>query len=137
MSYIQKHKKIVILFVLLVVGLIIYGNSFNNEFFWDDDDSIVNNIYIKDWKYLDNYFLENLIAGAGQVTDYYRPILLICFSLDYHFWGLEPFGFHLTNTFLHIIAAFLIFLLLRRLIKKKSDSFLDLSFILPFLTSLF
>lgn len=137
MGYIQKHKKIVILFVLLVVGLIIYGNSFNNEFFWDDDDSIVNNIYIKDWQHLGKFFTENLIAGAGQVTNYYRPILLICFSLDYRFWGLEPFGFHLTNTLLHIIAAFLIFLLLERLIKKKSDSFLDLSFILPFLVSLF
>lgn len=66
MGYIQKHKKIVILFVLFVVGLIIYGNSFNNEFFWDDDDSIVNNIYIKDWQHLGKFFTENLIAGARQ-----------------------------------------------------------------------
>jgi len=111
-QFFRNHKKLAVFLILFVIGFIIYGNSFNNEFFWDDDDSIVNNTYITDWKYIDKYFTENLIAGAGQTTDYWRPCLLVSFSTDYYFWGLNPFGFHLTNTLLHILAAYLLFLLL-------------------------
>ncbi len=142
MEYIQKHKKIVVLFILFVVGLAIYGNSFNNEFFWDDDDSIVNNVYIKDWRYLPKFFTENLIAGAGQTTNYWRPVLLMSFALDYQIWGLESFGFHLTNALLHILAAWLIFLILYKLFRlKKGRADFKISdfnsFWLPFLVSLF
>ncbi len=106
---------LLIFIVFLVVGLGIYANSFDNEFFWDDDDSIVKNVYIKDWKYLPNFFTENLIAGAGQVTNYYRPILLISFALDHHLWGLDPLGFHFTNSLIHIFCAWLLFLIFNRL----------------------
>ena len=132
-----KHKKLSALLILLVIGLAIYGNTFNNEFFWDDDDSVVNNVYIKDWQYFDKYFTENLIAGSGQVTNYYRPVLLISFALDYHFWKLNPFGFHLTNTFFHIFAAWLVFLILNKLIFKLKKQKEPIFFCLPFLVSLF
>ncbi|MCF7820533.1 MAG: tetratricopeptide repeat protein [Candidatus Pacebacteria bacterium] len=113
----------------LIIGLGVYANSFNNEFFWDDDDSIVNNSYIKSFKYLPNYFSENLIAGTGQTTNYWRPVLLISFAFDYQLFNLNPAGFHVHNTVLHIISACLAFLLLYKLTKK--------SFILSFLPSLF
>ncbi|MFH1427190.1 MAG: tetratricopeptide repeat protein [Patescibacteria group bacterium] len=143
MQYLIKHKKVIILLILLVAGLIIYGNSFNNEFFWDDNDSIVNNIYIKDWQNFSKFFSENLIAGAGQTSNYWRPVLLISFALDYHIFGLNPFGFHLINTLLHIFVAWLVFIILHLLLKKNqkklSDIFQEISkfYILPFLVSLF
>ncbi|MEA3464222.1 MAG: hypothetical protein U9R14_04090, partial [Patescibacteria group bacterium] len=140
MNFFFKHKKLIVFVILFTIGLAIYGNSFNNEFFWDDDDSIVNNVYIKDWQYFDKYFTENLIAGSGQTTNYWRPVLLISFAMDYHLWGLEPFGFHLTNTLFHALAAWLVFLLLYKLARMKRDSRILPSasfFILPFLVSLF
>jgi len=141
-KYLIKHKRITILIVFLIIGFFIYGNSFNNEFFWDDDDSIVDNIYIKDWQYFPKFFSENLIAGAGQVTNYWRPVLLISFAFDYQLWGLNVFGYHLTNTILHILAAWLIFLILYKLFRLKKDradfKISDFnSFLLPFLVSLF
>lgn len=112
----------------VVIGFSLYINSFNNEFIWDDDDSIVNNIYIKDFKYLPNYFSENLIAGSGQITNYWRPVLLISFALDFKIYNLNPLGFHLTNTLLHILVAILAFFLLYNLTKKN--------FLLSYLPSL-
>ena len=132
-------SKIFIFLVFFIVGFLIYANTFNNQFFWDDDDSIVNNVYIKNWQYLPNYFTENLIAGSGQATNYWRPLLLISFSLDYHLWGLKPPGFHLTNIILHIANAFLVFLFLSKIIiltTEKSNGNYFLSAYLPFLVSL-
>lgn len=110
--------------ILAIVGLAIYANSFNNQLFWDDDDVITNNYFIKDWRFLPQFFSQSLIAGAGQVTNYWRPLLLVSFSLDYHVWGLNPFGYHLINTILHIIAAWLIFLFLLKISRNHKLSFI-------------
>lgn len=134
-----KNKALVVFLILLAIGLIIYGNSFNNMFFWDDDDSIVNNEYIKDLRHIPKFFSENLIAGAGQTTSYWRPLVLLSFSMDYHIWGLEPVGFHLTSTILHIIAAWLVFLFLYKLFeifspdKKVSSKNIFVSFLVSLL----
>lgn len=116
------HLKVFLIF--LVCGFLIYANSFQNQLFWDDDDNTVKNVYIKSWKFLPKYFSENLIAGAGLHSNYWRPLLLFSFSLDYKIWKLNPFGYHLTNTFLHIFNAFLIYYLLFLIFKKRNIAFL-------------
>jgi len=116
------HLKIFLVF--LILGFLIYANSFQNQLFWDDDDGIVKNVYIKSWKFLPNYFTENLIAGAGLHSNYWRPLLLFSFSIDYKIWKLSPLGYHLTNTLLHIFNAFLIYFLLFLIFKNRNLSFL-------------
>ena len=116
------HSKIFLIFFFL--GFLIYANSFQNQLFWDDDDNIVKNLYIKSWRFLPNYFTENLIAGAGLHSNYWRPLLLFSFSIDYKVWKLLPLGYHLTNTLLHILNAFLIYYLLFLIFKKRNVAFL-------------
>lgn len=128
LNFLKANKIILSLLSFLIIGLGIYANSFQNEFIWDDDDSIVNNIYIQDFHYFPNYFSENLIAGSGQITNYWRPILLISFAFDYQIFELNPFGYHLTNTLLHILVAILAFFLIYTLSQKK--------FLLSYLSSL-
>jgi hypothetical protein len=129
MTKLNNSKLFTLIFVIfLAIGFALYSNSFNNQFFWDDGDSIVNNEYIKDFKYLPNYFSENLIAGSGQTTNYWRPILLTSFAVDYHLYGLNPTGFHVTNTMLHVLVAFLLFILFFKLSNGKK--------IIPFLAAL-
>ncbi len=118
----KDHLKIFLLF--LVLGFFLYTNSFHNQLFWDDNDNIVNNVYIRSWRFLPRYFSQNLIAGAGLHSNYWRPALLFSFSLDYKIWKLNPLGYHLTNTLLHIFDAFLIYYLLLLLFKKRNISFL-------------
>ncbi|MDD4902224.1 MAG: tetratricopeptide repeat protein [Patescibacteria group bacterium] len=117
MKIIRKNKEIAVFILFLIIGLAIYANSFGNQFFWDDDDVIVNNVYVQNFQ-LDKFFTQNEIAGAfGQISNYWRPLLLVSFALDYKIWGLVPFGFHLTNTLLHILAAWLVFIFLYQLIE--------------------
>ncbi|MFZ2187959.1 MAG: tetratricopeptide repeat protein [Candidatus Moraniibacteriota bacterium] len=112
----QKKK---IYFILIIVGIIIYSNALTNQLFWDDNDGIVNNAYIKDWQYLPNYFSENLIAGAGLSSNYWRPILLITYAIEWEIWGLWPAGYHLVSILVHIFACLLIFKLFNLLTKKR------------------
>lgn len=44
---------------------------------------------------------------------YYRPLAVFTHLIEYKFYRLDPFGYHLTNTFLHILNAILIFLILK------------------------
>jgi len=119
LNFLKANKIILSILSFLIIGLGIYANSFQNEFIWDDDDSIVNNIYIQDFHYFPKYFSENLIAGSGQTTNYWRPVLLISFALDYKIFNLNPLGYHLTNTLLHILVAILGFFLIYTLSRKK------------------
>jgi tetratricopeptide (TPR) repeat protein len=105
--------------LLVLVGLLLYVDSWFNQLFWDDFDSIVNNQYIRSWQYLPKYFSENLTAGAGIRDNYWRPLLLISFSIDYFIGGLTPFWYHLQNTFWHILSAVLVFDLVQRLVYWK------------------
>lgn len=115
----SKKFNIAVLVLLVIVGFSIYGNSFSNKLFWDDDDVITNNSYIRDFSFLPEYFSQNLIAGAGQITNYWRPLLLLSFATDYHIFGLDPAGYHAVNLLWHILGAWLLFLLLERLSKKR------------------
>ena len=115
----KKQLYSLVFFLFLIIGLAVYANSFNNQLFWDDDDMIVNNVYTKDLSNLPKYFSENLISGVGQVSNYWRPLLLTSFALDFQFWGLNPIGYHLSNTFFHILSAFLGFVLLYSLTSKR------------------
>src|SRR3989344_9646194 len=117
-TYLKQNKILATIIGLTFLGLILYANTLNNQMFWDDNDFILNNQYVHDWKYVPQYFSENLIAGAGLVSDYWRPVLLIVFSVEHHLWGENVFGYHLVNMLFHIANALLLFFLLQSLFKR-------------------
>ncbi|MCF7835753.1 MAG: hypothetical protein K9M15_01390 [Candidatus Marinimicrobia bacterium] len=110
--------------LLFVVGFAIYANSFVVPFFWDDNDNVVNNTYVKSWEYFGKYFSENLVAGAGLMSNYWRPFLLITYSLDYNFFGLNKYWWHFVDVSLHVLVAFFLFLILAYLFKRKNFALL-------------
>jgi len=128
--YIPKFTIIKLAMVLVIVGVFIYGNTLNNQMFWDDYDGIVNNLYIRSWQYLPNYFTENLTAGAGITNNYWRPLLLLSYSIDYKIGGLNVFCFHLQNILWHILASISLLFLARKLSMGMLASFLTALFFL-------
>jgi len=104
--------------LLIVLGFSLYANSFQNQMFWDDDDFIINNQYIKNWRYFPKYFSENVIAGAGLVSNYWRPMLLTLFSLQWHLWKNWTPGYHFVNTSFHVANAILLFFILFYIFKN-------------------
>jgi tetratricopeptide (TPR) repeat protein len=53
--------------------------------------------------------------GSENINNFYRPMQELSNMIDFALWGLNPTGFHLTNTVLHAAVGMLVFLLILRL----------------------
>src|SRR3989338_6086886 len=103
-----KNLHILSVLLILVISIAIYSNTLKNGFVYDDRFTIVDNIFIKDWKNLPELFSKTYFSRSGEET--YRPIVTLTYFLDYSLWGLKPFGYHLTNLFLHSANVVLVYL---------------------------
>jgi len=108
----------------LIVGLLLYGNTFSNEFIWDDYEGVVYNDYIKDRSHFPEYFTQSLVSGAGMENNYWRPLVLFSFYADYKLGELDVFWYHLQNIFWHILATSLVYVFLREISLQKWKAFL-------------
>jgi hypothetical protein len=89
---------IVGLAIIILLGTIIYSNSFNCPFQFDDILKIVNNPNIRN--------LSDVSAcWKGNSS---RPIAMLTFALNYHFNQLDVWYYHLMNLFIHLINTCLV-----------------------------
>jgi protein O-mannosyl-transferase len=51
-------------------------------------------------------------------NDTWLPLRVLSYAVDYRFWGMDPFGYHLTNILLHMANALLVYALLVRLLGR-------------------
>lgn len=110
------------LFIILI-GLLLYSWTAFFEFsYLDDHDLIVaNQEIISDLSNLGRIFTED--AFFSNSNFYYRPLLNVSFMLEAQLTGSLPWLYHLTNVFLHILVASLIFAVLRQLKVSAERSF--------------
>jgi tetratricopeptide (TPR) repeat protein len=106
----MNSRKTVLIHILAIVLLTgaFYAPSLSNGFIWDDDDYILNNFAIQS------------PAGLGDIwfsykTPQYYPVVFTSFWIEYHLWGLHPFGYHLVNLVFHILNALLLYAVVKRL----------------------
>ena len=105
---IEERKHFLAVVILVVIGTVIYANSFGNGFVWDDFPLLVHNSRIRNLGNIPAMFLD--LKGGG-----YRPLREASYALDYFFWGLNPWGYHLGNLLLHLLNAVLVYLIINRL----------------------
>lgn len=95
--------------VIIVAGIIAYSNSFAAPFIFDDTRTILENQQIRRLSPLSVPLsppLETPVAG--------RPLVNLTFALNYAAGALDPRGYHLTNLAIHLLAALVLFGLVRR-----------------------
>lgn len=109
--------------VLVAGGFLIYANSFDNEFVWDDQALIVKDLLLGDFKNIGKELTHPLGYWGQPGLESYRPMQTLSYMIDRHFWGLRPFGFHLTNTLVHVLNACLLLIFFERLTHKRWVSF--------------
>ena len=109
--------------IIVFLGLTIYSFSLPNSFIWDDNFLIQENHFIKNLNNWPLAFTRLLFHDVQGRSKFYRPIQEISYALDYRLWGLNPFGFHLTNSLLHIGCALLFSLILYQIFKNQFISF--------------
>lgn len=81
-------------------------------FQWDDYPLLVDHSAYRGftWSNLRWMFSTNLMG-------HYMPITWISYALDHALWGLDPFGYHLTNLVLHATNTTLVYLVGLRLLR--------------------
>lgn len=96
--------------VILGVGIIAYGGSFDGEFVSDDLNAVRDNEKIQalDWEHL------RQIATTFDDSNYI-PIKVLSLAIDYQLWGPDPTGYHVTNLLIHLGCAVLIYATLLRM----------------------
>ncbi|MBI2340885.1 MAG: tetratricopeptide repeat protein [Deltaproteobacteria bacterium] len=92
-------KPLPVLILLALVAVLIYSNTFSSPFHFDDRLNLVENPQIKN--------LANFRDFSGT-----RYVGFLSFALNYHFGGLNVFGYHLVNILIHITNGFLVYSLI-------------------------
>jgi hypothetical protein len=105
--------------VLLCAGalsaacLFLYGRALEG-FLLADDYTIIGSFWGKGVRYLLGLLASDEIGGVWS-EQFVRPVRPWSLALDGWIWGLEPFGFHLTNLVLHAVTSALIAVLVLQL----------------------
>jgi protein O-mannosyl-transferase len=94
------------------LAAVLYLNALSNPFVYDDHRMVVENTGITD--------LADLRAII--LLEPTRPLINFSYAVDYAIWGLNPFGFHLTNLLLHVLNVVLVFQLARRMVEDRARS---------------
>lgn len=92
--------------LILLLGILVYANSFDVPFVFDDLESIVGNESIRN---LGNF----LPGGSGFDFHFRRWVAYFTFALNYRFGGYQLFGYHLVNLAIHLGTALLVYALVR------------------------
>jgi len=121
----MRHTTLRYVSLLFIIGLLVYVADLNNALVLDDLQLIINNTYIHtlSGSNITHWFTDNSFAGAGKLSDYYRPLLLASFALNYAVDGVTPFGYHLVNNLIHLFNALLVFWLMLFAFKKHWIAF--------------
>ncbi|MCX6304737.1 MAG: hypothetical protein NT040_07205 [Bacteroidetes bacterium] len=131
-------RKYLYLFVFLF-GTALYINTLPNKYAYDDFSVVAGNRYTTAGLtgIFGHLFNDSFTGFTGQKNLFrggrYRPLSLITFSIEYQFFGANPFVSHLVNVILYGLICMLLFKVLAALFqdklvfKKYRDYFLSLS----------
>jgi protein O-mannosyl-transferase len=92
--------------IIFLIGLLAYSNTFHAPFVFDDEGSITENPVIKN---LHSFFFN----GTGYRYNPRRFIGYLSIALNYRLGGLDVTGYHVFNLTVHIIAAWMLYFLVR------------------------
>src|SRR5687768_7570604 len=96
--------------IIIILGIIIYSNSFENSFHFDDSFNIVDNEKIRD------------LSSVKELWDFNptRFVAYYSFAINYHFGEYNVWGYHFVNLIIHLINACLVWLLTLTIFKTPS-----------------
>jgi Tfp pilus assembly protein PilF len=113
------RRSLLICALLSAMTLIAYWPAMRHDFVnYDDDYYVTLNVHVQN-----GLTLESLKwAFFNPVGANWHPLTLLSHMLDCQLFGLKPWGHHLTSVLLHAVNTVLVFLLLRRLMRLRSEA---------------
>ncbi|MBE2219004.1 MAG: tetratricopeptide repeat protein [Ignavibacteria bacterium] len=100
--------------IIIAVSLISYSSILDNSFTnWDDEEMLVNNPTVRS---LSAHNIYEIFTTPR--LNHYHPLVTISYAVEYHFFELNPFVYHLINLIFHIASSILVFLVILKLFRK-------------------
>jgi tetratricopeptide (TPR) repeat protein len=102
--------------VIVAAGLWVYGPALRGGWLWDDSMYFGNNPLLP---LPAGAALRAIWSGAADVS--YFPLTALARWAEWHLWGENTLGYHLTNLALHLVSALLFWRLLRQWRAETGD----------------
>lgn len=95
------------LFALFLLGTVVHVESLGYWFVAVDSPKLILSSRIAGWGDAAAIFTQPLMHETEFTTLalFYRPFASLSYSVDYWVWGMDPFGYHLTNLLLQGVAV--------------------------------
>ncbi|XP_078663623.1 protein O-mannosyl-transferase TMTC2-like [Branchiostoma floridae x Branchiostoma belcheri] len=91
-----------------LLALVLYHNTWDADFAYDDSRAILKNQDLQQDTPLTDLFFDDFwgtpLTHSGSHKSY-RPLCVISFRINHFFGGLNPWGYHFTNTVLHAVVT--------------------------------
>ncbi len=118
-SLMSKASTKGLIVAILLLSFAVYFNTLFNEFVYDDDLQVVKNQWIRSVRHVPEIFSKSVWNFRDTLpSSYYRPMMHMIYMLNYHVFGLKPWGFHLINILFHAGVSVLVFMIMLRLLKE-------------------
>ena len=113
----SDRARALLITALVACATLPYLNILFNGFVYDDDTQVVNNPYVRSFRYLTEIFTTNVWSfwSTHAVSNYYRPMMTLGYLVCYRLFGMRAYGFHLVSLLLHVLIVCLVFVLAERL----------------------
>lgn len=124
----KSLKPLQVFFILSVIGFLLYARTLLFDYTNFDDNVLLidNKEFIRNLSNFSEAFRKTVFISGHDV--FYRPIETIWFMINAQFtgndWKQMPPVFHVSAIMLHVVAVFLIFILLKRLNRTTETSFI-------------
>ena len=106
---------------MIVLIAVLYLNSLGNMFTNWDDGMIYSSPGIQS---LDGKNLLEMFTPVRGGT--YQPVRVLSYAIDYHFWGLNPLGYRITNILFYMLTCLMVFFSLQKLsVHLRPEASLD------------
>jgi protein O-mannosyl-transferase len=112
--------------LILVATFLAFANTLTNGFAYDDQTQILQNQFIQDFTNIPTAFTTEVwfwrvlqdkdpSKVEGPTTPYYRPMFTVYLMIGWAMFGDSPFGWHLFNILMHLVAVYFVFKILEKI----------------------
>ncbi|HEX8965587.1 MAG TPA: hypothetical protein VF820_04110 [Patescibacteria group bacterium] len=117
----EKIPTVGIVFFYILLGFILYAGSLFSAFMADDLEQIVRNPLVQTLSNIPKDFLATSTFNTGGGLShglYYKPVLLLFFTIFYNLGGNGSWFLHVVQVAIHIANAIFVFILLKKFFPK-------------------
>ncbi|MCF8052822.1 MAG: hypothetical protein K9L59_16395 [Desulfobacterales bacterium] len=102
--------------LLMLLLIVIYGNSFHAPFQFDDFINIVDNPNVQSRGFSLEDFAASFHGRDSGRSGISRPVAYLTLAANHSLGGLDPFGYHVVNFAVHALSALLLFFFTYRIL---------------------